>query len=232
MSNLNKYLIIAAGGDSRRMGNHTPKQYLIINGKPLIVWTLEVFKPFIELRNIVIVISKDHTDYWNNITKYYPEFSHCKITYGGPKRFHSIKSAIKFIPDNTFVAVHDAARPLVSYKTIENCFELAIKKGNGVPVINFTESVRQKSGNMNSPIDRDKLKIVQTPQVFSTNIFKSAYEQVYSEGFTDDASVIEKTGHNIYLTEGNPENIKITTAIDLKLASLILPSSSPSIDME
>lgn len=231
MPDLTKYLIIAAGGNSSRMNNKTPKQYLVINGKPVIVWTMEVFKPYVEISNMVIVISKSHEDYWKNIVKYYSEFSECKIAYGGPERFHSIISGLKFIPDNTLVAVHDAARPMVSAKTIENCFSTAIKKGNAIPVINFSESVRQKSGITNMPIDRKSLKIVQTPQVFRANILKNAYQQVFDEVFTDDASVVEKDGNSIYLTEGNPENIKITTPLDLKLASFILPSSFPSTDM-
>lgn len=232
MSNLIKYLIIAAAGNSSRMNNKTPKQYLIINGKPIIIWTLDIFKPYVEIRNMVIVISKNHEHYWNNIVKYYPEFSDCKIAYGGPERFHSIKSALKFIPNNTLVAVHDAARPMVSAKTIENCFYTAMNKGNAIPAINFSESVRQKSGITNMPIDRKSLKIVQTPQVFLANTLKDAYEQIFNEVFTDDASVVEKDGNNIFLTEGNSENIKITTSLDLKLASFILPSSFPSIDME
>lgn len=232
MPDLSKYLIIAAAGNSSRMNNETPKQYLVINGKPVIIWTLETFKAYVEVRNMVVVISKDHEDYWNNIVKYYPEFSDCKIAFGGPQRFHSIKSGLKFIPDNTLVAIHDAARPMVNSKTIENCFNTAMKKGNAVPVINFNESVRQKSGSTNTPIERESLKIVQTPQVFYANILKNAYQQVFNESFTDDASVVEKDGNNIYLTEGNPENIKLTTSLDLRLASFILPSSFPSTDTE
>jgi len=232
MSDLSKYLIIAAAGSSSRINNETPKQFLVVNGKPVIVWALEIFKDYVEIRNMVIVISKNHEEYWNNIVKYYPEFNECKIAFGGPQRFHSIKSGLRFIPDNALVAVHDAARPMVSSKTIENCFSLAVKKGNAVPVINFSESVRQKTGITNTSMDRKSLKIVQTPQIFNGKILKNAYQQVFNEDFTDDASVVEKDGNTIYLTDGNSENIKITTSLDLKLASFILPSSFPSTDME
>ncbi len=232
MCTKDKYLIIAAGGFGSRMDNETPKQYLEINGKPIIVWTLGLFKPFVETKNIVVVISKDHQAYWNEINKYYPEFSDCKIVFGGPTRFHSIKAGLKFIPNNALVAIHDAARPMASSNTIKSCFATATKFGSAIPLINLSESVREKTGVASKSINRKNLRLVQTPQVFNSELIKEAYQQDYNELFTDDASVAEKHGQIIGLTEGNIENIKITNHNDLKLASIILSSSSPSIGME
>lgn len=232
MKTTKNYLILAAAGNGSRMNNEIPKQYIEINGKPMIVWTLEAFKLFIEIDQIIIVISKFHEQYWDEITKYYPQFKKCKVTFGGPTRFHSIKSGLKYVPINTLVAIHDAARPMVNKKTIEDCFKVTENKGNAIPVISCNESLRQKTGNHNKWINRDEIKIVQTPQIFKSEILKDAYQLTYDEFFTDDASIVEKYGMNINLTEGNPENIKVTTNFDLRLASLILSSSSLSTDME
>ena len=232
MNLIEKYLIIAAGGTGSRMGNEIPKQYLEINGKPLIVCTLEVFKPFVEAKNIVVVISKTHQTYWDEIKKYYPEFSASKITFGGPSRFHSVKAGLKLIPKNALVAIHDAARPFASRQSIKNCFGLAETKGAAVPVIEINESVRKINGAENNSLQRESLRIVQTPQIFKSEIIKNAYEQMFDESFTDDATVVEKSGHKLFLTEGNKENFKITTSFDLELASFILSSSSPSNDRE
>lgn len=232
MKTINNYLILAAAGNGSRMNNELPKQYLEINGKPMIVWTLEAFKLFVEVEHMIIVISNFHENYWNEITKYYPQFKKCKITFGGPTRFHSIKSGLKYVPIDSLVAIHDAARPMVNNKTIENCFKIAENKGNAIPVISCNESLRQKTGNHNKSINRDEIKIVQTPQAFKSETLKDAYQLTYDEFFTDDASIVEKYGKNINLTDGNPENIKVTTTFDLKLASLILSSSFLSIDKE
>ena len=225
-----KYLIIAAGGTSTRMGKETPKQYLEINGKPLIIRTLEIFKPFIEIKKMLVVISKDHQTYWSEIVNHYPIFSECKTIIGGPNRFHSVKAALNFIPENTLVAIHDAARPFASKQCVENCFSLAERKGVAIPVIKINESIRQIDGAKNSSLKRESLRIVQTPQVFKSEIVKNAYEQMFDESFTDDATVVEKAGNKIFITEGNKENFKITTSFDLELASFILSASFPSSD--
>lgn len=227
-----KYLIIAAGGSGSRMRKETPKQYIEINGKPIIIWTLDAFKPFVEIKNMIVVISSKHITYWNEITKYYPEYSECKISIGGPNRFYSIKAGLKQIPNNVLLAIHDAARPLVSTKTIEDCFVVASKKGSAIPIIQLDESVREKIGNSSKIINRQTLRIVQTPQVFKSELIKEAYQQTYNEMFTDDASVAEKYGVNISLSKGNIENKKITHPMDLSFASIILSPASPSIYTE
>ena len=225
---MDKYLIIAAGGTGSRMGNEIPKQYLMINGKPLIICTLEVFKPFVEIEKMLVVISKSHQTYWSEIVKHYPIFSECKTIFGGPSRFHSVKAALNFIPENTLVAIHDAARPFASKQCVENCFSLAEKKGVAVPAIKINESVRKIIGTENISLKREDLRIVQTPQVFKSEIVKNAYKQMFDESFTDDAAVVEKSGSKIFMAEGNKENFKITTPFDFELASFILSSSFPS----
>lgn len=223
-----KHLIIAAAGDGNRMQNEIPKQFLKINNKPLIIYSIEAFVPKIDLGNIIIVTSKNHNKYWDAVISKYPELINCRFVLGGPTRFHSIKAGLKFIPNNVLVAVHDAARPLVSKTVIENCFAIAERKGNAVPVIKINESLRIIAGAENKNIERENLRLVQTPQLFKSEIIKAAYEQMFDEQFTDDATVVEKSGHKIFLAEGNEENFKITTSLDFELASFILSPSSPS----
>ena len=232
MEKKKKYLIVAAAGEGSRMENLIPKQYLNIEGKPIIVWTLEAFKTFVELRNTIIVISKSHLPYWEEILKFYPEYKDCKIAFGGPTRFHSIKSAIGLLNSDGLVAIHDAARPMVSATTIKNGFYNCMNKSNAIATINLKDSVREISSSSNKAINREKLRLIQTPQIFHIKSIKSAYKQNYNEMFTDDASVIEAMGEEINLYLGNDENIKITTSADLKIASFILPSFYPSTHRE
>jgi 2-C-methyl-D-erythritol 4-phosphate cytidylyltransferase len=232
METMDRYLIIAAGGSGSRMDNEIPKQYLEIHEKPVIIWTLKAFQAFIKPQNTIIVISAIHQKYWEEILKYYPEFKDCILAIGGPTRFHSIKAGLKFVPNNVLLAIHDAARPLVNSKTIENCIKIAQIKGNAIPVININESVRIKIGNTNKSLSRKNIKIVQTPQIFKSEILKDAYQIPYDELFTDDASVIEENGLDIFLAEGNQENIKITNNTDFNFASFILSHSFPSTERE
>ncbi len=204
------------------MGLDTPKQFIAINGKPIIIITLEAFKPFVKTENIIVVIAKNHQNYWNEIIQNFPEYSVCKIVFGGPQRFHSIKAGLNKIPENVLVAIHDAVRPLVSAKTINDCFKLAEIKDAAVPAIEIEQSVREINGIENRVIERKSLRLIQTPQVFKSNLVKNAYQQIFKEEFTDDATVVENAGHKVFLARGNKENIKITDQTDLELARVLL----------
>jgi 2-C-methyl-D-erythritol 4-phosphate cytidylyltransferase len=144
------------------------------------------------------------------------------VVKGGNTRFHSVKNGLKEINGEGIVFIHDGVRPLVSTQTIKNCYLTALEKGNALPVIAPSESVREVYNGQNRAVDRSRYFLVQTPQTFRTSLIKKAFEQPYNEKFTDDASVLENTGEKIYLVEGNRENIKITFPDDLKLASLLL----------
>jgi 2-C-methyl-D-erythritol 4-phosphate cytidylyltransferase len=222
MRKLEKYLIIAASGEGSRMGLDTPKQFIEIDAKPIIVITLEAFKPFVETKNTIVVIAKSHQNYWNEIIKTFPEYSDCKIVFGGPTRFHSIKAGLSKIPENSIVAIHDAVRPFISAKVINDCFKLAEIKGTAVPAIEIEQSVREVRGMENKTVERKNLRLIQTPQIFKSEIVKDAYKQVFKPLFTDDATVVEGAGHKIFLSQGNKENIKITGQTDLKIAAVLL----------
>ena len=154
-------------------------------------------------------------------TKY--NLTNIEVVEGGATRFQSVKNALTVLKKGvTIVGVHDAARPLVSLQTIQSAFAAAEKDGAAIPVIDMNESLRKIRGNKSRTVDRNKFKIVQTPQCFKKDVLLEAYKQPYNPLFTDDASVVEKAGHTITLTEGNKENIKITYPQDLIVAQSLL----------
>ncbi|MBI9034660.1 MAG: 2-C-methyl-D-erythritol 4-phosphate cytidylyltransferase [Bacteroidales bacterium] len=218
---MQKYLVIVAGGSGTRMGTDTPKQFLCFSGKPVLMHTIERFISFDPIINILLVLPEQHHNNWKALCKKY-RFSHPHtVITGGKERFHSVKNGLRSITENSLVAIHDGVRPLVSHQTIERCFDTAQQSGTAIPVVPVTESVRQTHESGSSMLDRTKIMMVQTPQVFQSEIIQNAYKSEFNSEFTDDASVVEKSGGKINLVEGNIENIKITRPIDLQLAGLI-----------
>ncbi len=215
-------VIIVAGGTGSRMNNELPKQLIEVNNKPVIVYSIEKFRQFNKDIQVIISLHKDYLDLFEKIkTQYYVKNIH--IVQGGDTRYQSVKNALTLLNENTtIVGVHDAARPLVSLQTIEKTFAGAEQHGAAIPVIDMNESLREVTNNESKAVDRTKFKIVQTPQCFKKDVLLKAYQTAYSPFFTDDASVVEKNGHKIFLTEGNKENIKITYPQDLILAELLL----------
>jgi 2-C-methyl-D-erythritol 4-phosphate cytidylyltransferase len=219
------YAIIVAGGKGERMGQHIPKQFLELAGKPILMHTIEKFyNTFPELK-IILALPENQFDYWEEFCyKYrFTKIPH-QIVAGGKTRFDSVKNALKLVTDNGIVAIHDGVRPLVSATTIKNCFKQAEQTGTAVPVVDVVDSLRlvSKQDETNKSVTRSCYKSVQTPQCFKTEIILKAYQQTFDENFTDDASVVEKLGYQIGLVEGNIENIKITTMIDIALAEILL----------
>ncbi|MFW6351149.1 MAG: 2-C-methyl-D-erythritol 4-phosphate cytidylyltransferase [Bacteroidota bacterium] len=222
MSEFERYVIITAGGSGLRMQSSTPKQFLLLNGKPILLHTIEAFRQFDSQIGVVLVLPARQEQFWDQITEQYKLPLPVKKVTGGPTRFHSVKNGLQLVDDQSLVAIHDGVRPLVSQKTISEAFRTARFFGNAIPVISMNESVRWVENAFNKPINRDQVKIVQTPQCFRADMIKKAYNVQYRETFTDDASVLENSGERIYLSEGNTENIKITSPDDLFLAEALL----------
>lgn len=219
---MKKYIIIVAGGSGTRMNNVVPKQFLELQGKPVLMHTIEKFTTAISEINVVVVLSSQYTEQWELLCKKHNFTIPIQLTDGGETRFHSVRNGLKLVPENCIVGVHDAARPLVSVQTIVNAFETAEQKGNASPAIPLTESVRVIESDNNKAVDRTNYFIVQTPQCFQSNLLKKAFLQEYRPAFTDDASVVEAMGETINLIEGNRENIKITTPQDLIIAEALM----------
>ena len=218
-----RYVIIVAGGSGKRMDASIPKQFLLLNDKPVLMHTCETFYRLSHSLSLIVVLPEEHIATWEALCETYSFKIPHQIVAGGAERFFSVKNALETIPHNEgLVAIHDGVRPLVSHKTILTAFDAAMLYGNAIPVIPVIESVRELSETGNHIIDRSKLQLIQTPQVFKSTLICKAYEQDYSEAFTDDASVLEKMGEKIVLTKGNPENIKITRPIDLIIAEALM----------
>ena len=218
---MKEYVIIVAGGIGTRMGVEIPKQFLAINGKAIIIHTLDKFNQALPSAELVLVLPENEVDRWNALSKD-TEFVNVKVMIGGSSRFQSVKSGLSMVPNNCLVAVHDAVRPFVSSETIKRVFHAAKQKNAAIPVIDLKDSLRELSGENSIAVDRSKFRLVQTPQCFKSTLLKRAYEQADQPSFTDDASVVESLNEEVSLVEGNYENIKITTIDDLRIAEVFL----------
>ena len=225
---MNSYAIIVAGGKGLRMGGEVTKQFLPIGGKPVLMHTIEAFRQALDNVQIVLVLPAEQHDYWQGLCEEYDFRSPELIAQGGETRFHSVKNGLAFLPDDAeaVVGVHDGVRPFVSAETIRRCYAVASEGKAVVPVVPVVETVRQiLSDGKSITRPRDVYRLVQTPQTFPLALLKEAYQQPYSEGFTDDASVVEALGKEIAMIEGNRENIKLTTPADLRFAEFTIMNS-------
>ena len=218
---MKKYIIIVAGGKGLRMGGDIPKQFLPVCGKPVLMRTLEAFHAYDASMRLILVLPVSQQAYWKQLCEEYQfELVH-EIANGGETRFHSVKNGLALVEEDGLVGVHDGVRPFVSQEVISRCYEEAVSLKAVIPVIGVVETVRHLTEEGSETVPRDQYKLVQTPQVFDVALLHRAYQQEYTDLFTDDASVVEALGENVYLVEGNRENIKLTTPFDLKLAELL-----------
>lgn len=217
------HAIIVAGGKGLRMNNPIPKQFIELNGKPLLVHTIDRFIHFYPDIKITLVLASGTEQLWEQCVSQFPYLKAVNICEGGPQRFHSVKSALRFVANDEIVAIHDAVRPFVGSNVLKTGFRLAETFGMAIPAIELKDSVRVVEGSLSSALDRSKLKAIQTPQFFKAEVILQAYRQPYKDSFTDDASVAETAGYQIRLMDGNDENIKITSPTDLILAQALLP---------
>ena len=203
------------------MGTDIPKQFLPIGGKPVLMRTLERFREYSEVLQIILVLPKAQQDYWHQLCEEYHFNVEYMLADGGETRFHSVQNGLALVPDDAHgvVGVHDGVRPFPSVDVIHNCYETARSAKAVIPVVPVVETLRHITEGTKP---RGDYRLVQTPQCFDIQLLKAANEQPYNDGFTDDASVVEAFGFDITLVEGNRENIKITTPYDLKIAEVLL----------
>lgn len=227
-NNSKRYAIIVAGGSGKRFGSELPKQFLPLSGKAVLMHTIEKFQE--AGASIVVVLPVEHQEMWLSMCKESNFAVTHTIADGGKTRFESVKNgiaAIEGLNDNDLVAVHDGVRPLVSVELINRCFATAQEKGSAIPVVNPNDSIRQVMEDGNSrQLLRSSLRAVQTPQTFSAKLLKGAYDVEESPLFTDDASVVESAGHQVTLVEGEVTNIKITTPIDMIIATELIKNGT------
>lgn len=221
---MNKYAVIVAGGTGTRMGSVIPKQFLMLNDKPVLFYTLKAFLEAFDDLKIILVLPEEYTDMGKEIIDAYFDYSRIQLTSGGETRFHSVQNGLRLVTEESIIFVHDAVRCLVSTELIHRCYQHALQMGSAVPVVRSKDSIRflNEEENDNEVLDRNKVVLVQTPQTFHSKILLPAYEIVYKERFTDEATVVEAYGLKISLIEGEDDNIKITRPADMLIAEALL----------
>ncbi|MFT3933366.1 MAG: 2-C-methyl-D-erythritol 4-phosphate cytidylyltransferase [Chitinophagaceae bacterium] len=219
---MKKYAVIVAGGSGTRMGTEIPKQFLLLNNKPVLWYSLQAFLTAFDDIQIVLVLPANHIEQGTQIIASTKAAERIKITAGGSTRYDSVQNGLKHVTEKSVVFVHDGVRCLVTKDLIQRCYTQAIDKGNAIPAIAVTDSLRTITTEGNDVIDRSKVRSIQTPQTFLSDILLPAFNQPWEVAFTDEASVVEKNGTVIHLIEGAIDNIKITTPLDLLIAERIL----------
>ena len=222
---MKKIAVIVAGGTGSRMNNSTPKQFLLLNGKPVLYYTIHAFLHAYEDMEIILVLPEDHIAAGQEIIDAFFDYKRIQITIGGRTRFHSVKNGLQLITAESIVFVHDAVRCMVTVELIQRCYDAAIENGSAIPVINSKDSVRILNEAGNEAMERDNVRLVQTPQTFHSKILLPAFNIDYKDRFTDEASVIEAFGLKVKLVEGEENNIKITRPLDLAIAEYLLSTN-------
>ena len=237
MAKGNKILIVMAAGSGSRMGSATPKQFLDLDGKPILRRTIEAFISAEPDIRVITVLPKDHISFWKEYCLSadfnYPQL----LVQGGFTRFHSVRNALERVPDGVVVAIHDGVRPLVSPGLIEKMFSLmSTRKCRAlIPVLPSIDTLRLLDRRVDDSgaetlsaseedLDRSRVYRVQTPQMFVSEDIKSAYSQAFDTSFTDDASVASKKGIPLSFCEGERYNFKLTSPEDLEMARMIITS--------
>lgn len=216
------YNIIVAAGSGSRFGAALPKQYCHMNGRPVLMYTIENMRVALPDSHIVLVLNKDFVDYWAELCEQYSFESPC-VVVGGDSRWQSVKNAIDTIPDDAeVITVHDGARPIVDRMMVERLIAALDEAPGAIPVVSVTDSLRQLNEQGSVPVDRALYKAVQTPQVFQAEKLIEAYSLPFTPTFTDDASVMAAMGYEVALVEGDTYNIKITNPLDIEIAQLYL----------
>lgn len=219
---MQKIAIITAGGSGTRMGSLLPKQFLTLNDKPILWYTLRAFIEAFHDISIILVLPKDYINAGEKLVEDMHIQEQTTLVIGGETRFHSVQNGIQQVKDPAVVFVHDGVRCLITPNLIQRCFEQAIEKGSAIPAVTCTDSVRILNNHSHEAINRDHVKIIQTPQTFLSSILIPAFNLPYHEYFTDEATVVEAFGEPVYLIEGEYANLKITRPTDLLLANAIL----------
>lgn len=220
--NLKEYALIVAGGKGTRMKTKLPKQFLELNGLPVLMHTINAFYRYNQNTEVILVLPEDDFQLWEELCLKHNFRKNIKVQKGGDSRFQSVKNGLSLIEDEGLVAIHDGVRPLVSEDIIGASYRLAAVHDSAVAAVRLKESIRMTDQDNTKAMDRSRFRLIQTPQTFKTKLIKQAYEGKEDASLTDDASVAEKAGHIISLFEGSYENIKITTPEDLVVAKALM----------
>ena len=222
---MKKYAIIVAGGTGSRMNSTIPKQFLLLNGKPVLYYSINAFLRAYEDLQIILVLPEEFVAAGQEVIDAFFDNSRIQITIGGRTRFHSVQNGLQLVTEESIVFVHDAVRCLVSVDLIHRCCDVATATGSAIPVVGCMNSVRMITDDGNEALDRNMVKLVQTPQTFHSKILIPAFNIDFKDKFTDEATVVEAFGLKLQLVEGEENNIKITRPVDLMIAEHLLQSN-------
>ena len=226
---MQEHVIIVAGGSGSRMKSDIPKQFLSVNGLPVLMHTIRAFAGYSPDLHIIVVLPAEQISFWKELCEKHDFIVAHQLVTGGETRFNSVKNGLNSIEDHTecLIAVHDGVRPVSSREIIADSFTNAALHGAAVVSVPLKDSIRivgQNEGN--KAMDRTLFRLIQTPQTFRSSWMRAAFAADYHESFTDCASVLEAWGYNIQLIDGAYENIKITTPEDLRWAEIYLKATS------
>lgn len=216
-------VIIVAGGSGRRMGEGLPKQFRFLGNLPVLARTIGLFADALPGAEIVVVLPEGHISFWKDLAARFDVAGH-RVVAGGAERFDSVRCGLKALTgDPELIAVQDGVRPLGTAEMIRRVVRAAAEHGAAIPVVEPVDSFRETDSAGNShPVDRSRLRCVQTPQVFRADVLCNAYAAEFRPAFTDDASVVEAAGHPVCLVPGERGNIKLTAPEDFIVAEALL----------
>ncbi|WP_245882153.1 2-C-methyl-D-erythritol 4-phosphate cytidylyltransferase [Taibaiella chishuiensis] len=214
--------VIVAGGKGLRMGTALPKQFLPLLGKPVLHYAIKAFRDTFPGIRIILVLPADQLSYANIVLQSFEDGIDLDVVTGGPTRFHSVQQGLQQVEPGSIIFVHDGVRPLIDTELLQRCYDTAIEYGSAIPAIAVSDSIRQCSEGHSIPVNRDQLRIIQTPQTFRSDILLDAFSQEYQDSFTDEATVVQAYGEDVVLVEGSKKNIKVTTPEDLLIAAALM----------
>ena len=221
---MKNHVVIVAGGSGTRFGGPTPKQFMLLGDRPVLMHTIAAFADMAD--DIIVVLPEAHRPTWATLCQKHTFDVPHRVVTGGESRFHSVKNALDSLADteaDALVAIHDGVRPLVSQRLIAATLQAAAVHGGAIPVVPVADSIRQlDTEGTNHPVVRSTLRAVQTPQCFHLAALKQAYALPFDETITDDAMTYERLGKSVALVEGEPTNIKITGPADLAIAEMLM----------
>lgn len=224
---MKKYAVIVAGGSGKRMGNPLPKQFMLLHDKPILWHTLQAFLAAYKDLEIILVLPQDFIKEGEAIIRDLGAGTGITIIEGGATRFHSVRNGLAFVTEKSIVFVHDGVRCLITSSLIRKCYEQALSKGSAIPAVTATDSIRIVNEGTHVAAHRDNIRIIQTPQTFQSELLIPAFNTVFDNAFTDEATVVETSGQEVFLIEGEHDNIKITRPGDLIMAEKILAERLP-----